>query len=372
MKKLLTSLLLFLPLTLTQAQTFSLADFYTYQPELNEEVEAIFDQMNDTTRVGQLIIQAAGRLGIPKAEIVRLIQSQKIGGVLLLKGEKDEFTRLARELDSISLASGGLPLLFSADAEPSLFNSKIKGTAAVKKTNQIQDAAECRQIASLISEELKTIGIHYNFAPVVDVSPFNEAIGNRSFGSDAKRVVELCAAFIGASQRAGVAATAKHFPGHGLVKGDTHHKLVYIDGDMQEVANYQPLIDSGLISIMVAHIAVENNPHATQGQPASISREIVTGLLKEEMGFRGLVVTDAMRMGAIASIPHASLKAVEAGCDLILMPLNEEEMVADILAKMEEDPAFKRQVYISVKKVLRLKLCLGVLKPAANAGTAPE
>lgn len=340
---------------------YSLNDFFRYHPQLNEEVEALFDSLSEEARVGQLIVQAAGRLGKPKAEVVRLVNNQQVGGILLLNGEKEELTALAKELDSLSMASGGLPLLFSADAEPSLVNRKIAGTRPSPKTNRLEDAAQTRAIARQISEDLKDIGILHNFAPVVDISPNNAAIGNRTFGNDSARVVPLSNAFIQASQEAGIAATAKHFPGHGLVQGDTHHKLVYIDGEMQEVSLYQPLIDSGVISIMVAHIAVENNEYATDGLPATCSPAIVSDLLKGNMGFRGIVVTDAMRMGAVGAIPHGPLKAVQAGCDMILMPDDEPEMIQDVLAAMEEDPAFRRQVDISVKKILRLKLCLGVI-----------
>lgn len=359
----------FLSFLFTYSQTkapYTLEDFYQYHPELAYEVEEIFDRLDDTTRVGQMLVQAAGIYGKPDKIIHKLIKERKLGGILMLKGEKAEFTAMGKELDSLSLASGGLPFLYSSDAEPSLFNRKISNTRPAPRTNRIPDEAACDSIATQISEDLKDIGIYHNYAPVLDMSADNAAIGNRTFGSDSARVVSMSATFVEASQRAGVAATVKHFPGHGLVKGDTHHDLVYIDGEMKEVPLYQPLIDAGAISIMIAHIAVENNEYATDGMPASCSRKIVTDLLKDSMNFRGIVITDAMGMGAVSKIPQSSFMAVKAGCDMILMPLNEAQLHAEILAEMEKDEAFRRQIYISVKKLIRLKLCLGIIQPISE------
>jgi beta-N-acetylhexosaminidase len=256
-----------------------------------------------------------------------------------------------------------MPLVYSADAEPSLIGRKISGSTQVPKTADLKYVAEARAVAKTIAADLKKIGILYNYAPVTDLSKQNQAIGNRSFGSDPQHVVDMNKAFIEATQEEGIAATAKHFPGHGLVSGDTHKQLVYIDGELKEVPVYLPLIDAGVMSVMVGHIAVENNKQFnTNGLPATLSRNIVTTLLKEQMGFKGIVTTDAMNMGAVSKIPNASLKAVEAGIDMVLMPLDEKESLYSILAKMDEDKNFRDQVYESVKKIIRMKLALGVMR----------
>jgi len=132
---------------------------------------------------------------------------------------------------------------------------------------------------------------------------------------------------------------------------------------MKEVPNYQPVIDKGVLSIMVAHIAVKNNEkYNTEGLPSTCSREIVTDLLKNKMGFRGLVITDAMNMGGVRTVPNSGLKAVMAGCDQLLMPVEEENDINDILTKMNKDEDFRFQVYSSVKKIIRLKYCLGLIE----------
>jgi len=131
---------------------------------------------------------------------------------------------------------------------------------------------------------------------------------------------------------------------------------------MKEVDNYIPLIEAGVLSIMVAHIAIQNNDkYNTNDLPSSVSRPIVTDLLKNEMKFKGLVVTDAMNMGGVTPIPNCELKAAQAGCDLILMPVNEEKALFDIVNEMQSDEAFKKQIYASVRKIIRLKICLGIL-----------
>jgi beta-N-acetylhexosaminidase len=343
-------------------QTYTLNDYFRDNQMLEKQVEEVFNRLRDEQRVGQMIVPAVGRLGKPDAEVEELVQKQLIGGILLLNGSKDSFKNYIARFDSISRSQGGVPLIYSADAEPSLINRKIAGTPTIMKTSQIADSATSAQVAEQINTELKEIGILYNYAPVVDLSLQNQAIGNRSYGSEPEQVTELANAFIQATQEGGVLATAKHFPGHGLVKGDSHHKLVFIDGEMKEAPLYQYLIDQQVMSIMVGHIAVENNPdYNTNGMPATLSREIVTDLLKNEMGFKGIVTTDAMNMGAVASISNAGLEAVKAGNDMILMPLNEKELVYAILAEMDKDPAFKEQVYESVKKIIRMKLAAGLI-----------
>lgn len=347
---------------LSQVKKYTLTDYFRNNQLLDKQVEEVFNSLRDEQRVGQMIVPAVGRLGKPDAEVIKLVKRQHVGGILLLNGTKDSFKRYKILFDSLNRLQSGVPIIYSSDAEPSLINRKISDTPAVKKTSQISDSASSAQVAKKINAELKDIGILYNYAPVVDVSVKNQAIGNRSYGSDPEKVIQLANAFIQATQEGGVVATAKHFPGHGLVTGDSHHKLVYIDGEMKEAPLYRELIDQGVLSIMIGHIAVENNPqYNTNGLPATCSRTIVSGLLKEEMGFKGIVTTDAMNMGAVANIPDAALLAVKAGCDMILMPLNEEELIFGVLKEMDERPEFKEQIYESVKKIIRMKLCAGLI-----------
>lgn len=351
-------LLTFITASFSWSQDYTLQDFYAYDAVLAQKTDSIFNTLNDTSRIGQMIIPAAGRLGKSDEHINYLLKNEYIGGVILLNGTKMGFTE---KVQSFNQVNAGLSLIYSADAEPSLIGYKIKGCAPVKKANLMLSREEVRKYAEIICKDLKEIGINYNYAPVVDMSP-NVAISNRSFGNDPDTAQVWADIFIQETQKNGIVATAKHFPGHGYVVGDTHKKLVYIDGEMREVNNYKPLIENGVLSIMVAHIAIKNNEkYNTNDLPSTCSRKIVTDLLKNELNFKGIVITDALNMGGVVTIPNCELKAAKAGCDALLMPVDEEKALFDILAEVNKDSQFKQQIYASVKKIIRLKICLGIL-----------
>jgi len=340
---------------------FSLSDFLTDNKDLDAEVERVFAQLDDTAIVAQLIMPAVGRLGQTEATIKAHIRQRIIGGVLMLNGTKEEFAAWIKNFEQMNDTLGNLPFLYSADAEPSLVNRKIIGSTPVKKANEMVNIDEVRECADLISKELNAIGINYNFSPVVDMSP-NKTVGFRSFGAIPANIIPWSDAFIQQTQSHNILATAKHFPGHGLVTGDTHKSLQMIDGELKEIGNYPELIKNGVLSIMVAHIGVTNNPtYDTKGMPATTSETIVTTLLRGEFGFKGLIVTDAMNMGGVASIHNCEEKAIAAGCDIVLMPVDAKKAHADILKKYRSDAAFKKKVDAASKRVIRMKIALGLL-----------
>jgi beta-N-acetylhexosaminidase len=340
---------------------FKLSDFLTDNKDLDAEVDRVFSQLDDTAIVAQLIMPAVGRLGQTEATIKAHIRQRIIGSVLMLNGTKEEFTAWIKKFEQMNDSLGNLPFMYSADAEPSLVNRKIIGSTPVKKANEMVSIEEVRECADLISKELNAIGINYNFSPVVDMSP-NKTVGFRSFGAIPANIIPWSDAFIQQTQSHNILATAKHFPGHGLVSGDTHKSLQMIDGELKEIGNYPELIKNGVLSIMVAHIGVTNNPtYDTKGMPATTSETIVTTLLRGEFGFKGLIVTDAMNMGGVASIPNCEEKAISAGCDIVLMPVDAKKAHADILKRYRTDAAFKKKVDAASKRVIRMKIALGLL-----------
>jgi beta-N-acetylhexosaminidase len=339
-----------------------MSDYLTDNKDLEKEVERIFKEMDDTARVAQLIMPAVGRLGKTKEQIDSYIKERLIGGVLMLNGTKDEFTTWIKDFENSNKKVGNLPFLYSADAEPSLVNRKITGSTQVKKANEVTNLTEVTTVAQTISTDLNAIGINYNFAPVVDMSA-NKTVGYRGFGAIAENLIPWSNEFIQVTQKNNIIATAKHFPGHGLVSGDTHHSLQSIDGEMKEVKNYPELIKNGVLSIMVAHIAVVNNPKFdTEGLPSTCSEKIVTNLLRDSLKFKGLIVTDAMNMGGVASVPQASFKAINAGCDILLMPLDVKKSHDELLAAYRKDKNFKRKADASVKRIIRMKIAMGLIK----------
>jgi beta-N-acetylhexosaminidase len=280
----------------------------------------------------------------------------------MLNGTKKQFSDWIIDLEANNVTHGNLPFLYSADAEPSLVNRKIIGSAPVKKANEIDSIGEVISVTRTISKDLNDIGINYNFSPVVDMSP-NKTVGYRSFGKNPDNIIPWSDAFIRSTQENNIIATAKHFPGHGLVTGDTHKSLQVIDGKLQEIKNYPPLIKNGVLSIMVAHIAIKNNSlYETNGLPSTCSRKIVTDLLRDSLGFKGLIVTDAMNMGGVRNVPDNSVKAIKAGCDILLMPVDARKAHSEILMEYSKGTKeFKRGVDESVKRIIRMKVCLGLL-----------
>lgn len=347
---------------IVQIQTkFELSDFLKDNKDLDAAVDKVFASLDDTAIVAQLIMPAVGRLGQEKTTIDQHIKDRIIGGVLMLNGTKEGFTSWIADFEKKNKTYGNLPFLYSADAEPSLVNRKIAGSTLVKKANEMKSIEEVRTCAQTISKDLNAIGINYNFSPVVDMSP-NATVGFRSFGAVPANIIPWSGAFIEETQAQGIIATAKHFPGHGLVSGDTHKALQVIDGELKEIQNYPPLIAQGALSIMVAHIAVQNNPkYNTNGLPSTCSKAIVTDLLKTEMGFKGLIVTDAMNMGGVVAVPEAAYKAVAAGCDIVLMPVDAKKAHTELLAHYRSDAAFRAQVDAAAKKIIRMKIALGLL-----------
>lgn len=339
---------------------FTLKDYYTENAELDKKVNDIVSGLSDDQKVAQLIISSAGSNGKSLGEVSSLIRDGIIGGVIYLGGSKDEFTSMSSELQTTAVNSSQPPLLISTDGEPSLINRKISGIPEFPKTNTITTIEDAGGMASEIASILKGMGITQNYAPVCDYGYNQEIISSRSFGGNEMNVGTLAVEFIKSTQENGVIATAKHFPGHGNVSGDSHNKVVFINGELIELPIFKEAIDGGVISVMAGHIAIKNNPnYNTNGLPATLSSDILEGLLREELGFKGLIITDGMNMGAVTKISNASYKAFLAGCDLILMEPDERGLHSDILSGMN-DPAIKSRVEESVKRIIRAKVCLGL------------
>ena len=341
---------------------FSLNNFLESNVDLDNQTNLVFNLMDDSSKVAQLLMPAVGRMGLTKLEIDELVKKRMIGGMLMLNGTKEEFKSWIIEFNAINKKKNYLPFLYSADAEPSLINRKIIGSTPVKKAQEVKTIEEAIEVASLISKDLNEIGINYNFAPVIDVSG-NTTVGYRGFGEKIENLIPWSTAFVKETQSKNIIATAKHFPGHGLVSGDTHKTLQTINGELKELENYPPLIQSGVLSIMIAHIAITNNKdYDSKGMPATTSDTIVTKLLRNKLNFKGLIVTDAMNMGGVSQINNAAVKTIDAGCDIILMPLEIKIAYNEIINKYKANEVFKLKVDNSVKRIVRMKICLGLIK----------
>lgn len=346
--------------TVTQ-KSFSLYDYYSDDMVLQQLTDSVFNALTPRQRLSRMIITSAGELGKPQSTVTKLVENESVGGVLFLKGQSQNHKTFIDSLNALS----SLPLFYSIDAEPSLIPRRLPDIEeSFKAAADIADSAEAYQSGNRIAALVNSLGFNWNYAPVVDLSTSNEAIKTRSFGSDQNDVITKAKAFIEGTRAGNVIDCIKHFPGHGLVSGDTHKKNVFIDGELKEVDTYKPLIEAGALSVMVAHITVENNAeYGTNGKPSSCSRKIVTDLLREELGFDGIIITDAMNMAAAVNEGEsAPLTAAKAGNDMILMPQNEEKLLAEMLAEYNSNEELKTQWDASVRRIIKLAICAGIFR----------
>lgn len=307
------------------------------------------DQLSLEQRVGQMFM--CGFHGQHADEqINRLIRDYHVGGVIYFRRNVesvDQINRLSADLQAIAAETGELPLIISVDQEGGMVAridkegvTQVPGNMALGATGNPEYTLECAQI---LGHELKSIGIDMNLAPVVDVNNniLNPVIGVRSYGENAESVAAHGAAAIKGYQSRGVAATAKHFPGHGDTAVDSHLGMVTVPHernrlDQVELLPFRRAIEAGVDAIMTAHVifpAIEPEPI-----PATLSRKVLTGLLREEMGFDGIIITDCLEMHAISKpygVAEAAIRAVEAGADLILVSHTLQDQVSAVEAVVE-------------------------------------
>ena len=239
----------------------------------------------------------------------------------------------------------------------------VPDMASIGQSGENGDVKAALQAGQTIGKYLYDLGINVDFAPVADVltNPDNQVIGNRSFGSRPEIVALMDLSVMEGLKKENVQACIKHFPGHGATAGDTHSGAVSLDKTLEELEKtellpFQSCIDSGVPFVMVSHIAL---PKVTGDDlPASLSKNIITDILREKMGYRGIVITDAMNMGAITShynSKEAAVKAIQAGVDMVLMPNDFKEAYQGVLEALENGTLEEARVDESVKRILDLK-----------------
>jgi len=353
-------------------------------------VETTLKSLTDDELVGQLLM---GRLdstylsadSTKFTELAALVRDVHIGGfcafggveavpaVMLnasygttILGQPLELAAILNRLQTLS----ALPLLVSGDFEHGV-GMRINGATRFPRAmafGAAGDAALVREAARLTAVESRAIGVHVNFAPVADVNnnPRNPVINIRSFGEDPGRVGALVGEAVRGLQEGGVVATLKHFPGHGDTAVDTHLGLATVPHDRArldrvELAPFRQGIEAGAASVMVAHVEMPALDPAPG--PATFSRPIVTGLLREQLGFKGLVVTDSLLMDAISAMTgpgEASVKALLAGADLLLDPANVRDAAAALTAGLANGTVPRARLVDAARRVLEYKARLGL------------
>jgi beta-N-acetylhexosaminidase len=336
-------------------------------------IDSLLDKMTIRERVAQMIMPWAGGNYTPEnssdyKRIRYLINDLKVGGFIFFKGDILNEALMINRMQ----AATDIPLLISSDFERGLAMRLTDATEfpynmALAATG---DLTLAREMGRIISLESRAIGVHQNYAPVADINDNadNPIINVRAYSEDKEIVSLYCEAFIRGSIEGRMISTVKHFPGHGNTETDSHKELPLIPGTreslmMNELEPFIRSIKSGVHSVMIGHLRVPSLE--SEKIPASLSRKIVNDLLIEELGFRGLVVTDAMNMNAITryySVAQASVMAVKAGNDIILMPPDEDIAINSISDAVYNGEISIERINESVRKILAAKRWVGVDK----------
>jgi beta-N-acetylhexosaminidase len=332
-------------------------------------VDSTYNTLTLKEKVGQLYtVQVfSNQDKASKNTIVKLIKDYQIGGVIYSNGGPVRQAKLDNELQSYSK----IPMLVSMDAEWGL-SMRLDSTFAFPwnmTLGAIKDNKLIEQTGRQIGEHCKRLGVHLNFAPVVDINtnPKNPIIGNRSFGEDRDNVTNKSLAFMKGMQEAGVLANAKHFPGHGDTDSDSHKTLPTINFnakriDSIELYPYKRLIKEGLSSVMVAHLNVPSL-EKRKNFPSSLSSHIVTDILKDSLKFQGLVISDALNMKGAADFDESGeidLAAFLAGNDMLLISENPPIGISKIMDAYYEGKISEERLEYSVKKILKAKYKVGL------------
>ncbi len=337
-------------------------------------VDSIYNSLTLQEKVGQLFMVDVFSNKTPKEidKIRQLITEQQIGGVIFSKGGPQRQARLTNEFQQLSK----VPLLVGMDAEWGLA-MRLDSTFALPwnmTLGAVQSLQLIEEAGASISRHTRKLGVHINFAPVIDINtnPENPIIGNRSFGEDKYNVTQKALAFMKGMHREGVLSNAKHFPGHGDTDSDSHKTLPTIlftkdRIDSVELYPYYKLIENGVSSVMVAHLNVPVL-ESRKNYPSSLSKTIVTDILQRDLGFKGLVFTDALNMKGASNFKNPGdidLAAFLAGNDILLISENVPKAVSKILEAYEQGTISEERLAFSVKKILSAKYKAGLnnLKP---------
>lgn len=333
-------------------------------------VDQTIASMSTEEKIGQLIMVRAhteGKRG-ERALILNQINKYHIGGICFFQGDPTRQVKYTNQFQHESKT----PLLIAIDGEWGLGMRHKSSTISYPRQltlGAIQDNTLIYEMGSEVARQMRRLGIHVNFAPVVDVNnnPRNPVINDRSFGEDRYNVAAKSYAYMKGMQAGGLMACAKHFPGHGDTDVDSHYGLPVLDFDRArldslELMPFRSLADQGISSMMIAHLQLPKiDPRSHR--PATLSAPIIEGILRQEMGYDGLLFTDAMEMKGVADhFPDgiSDAEAIVAGNDIILLPNDVAKTVQTIKAYLADGRLTEARIDKSVRRILRAKYDYGV------------
>ncbi len=348
------------------------------EPELGP-VEAAMAEMSLEDKLWQLFFvtpEAVSGWPAEKAvseDFAAYAKKRPVGGVILFADNISSKEQVTAYVNDIK-AAFATPVFVGVDEEGGLVSrlgSKgiITDNGDMRDIGDTGDSSAAAAVGERLGRELSEIGFNLDFAPVADTitNPANTEIGRRSFGVDPELVSRMAAAEVEAMQSGGVSAVLKHFPGHGSTSANSHKGISVSERTLDELrsADLKPFeagIRTGADFVMVSHMSL---PNVTGSEtPCSLSPEIITGLLREELGYGGVVITDALNMGAVTSVygaAEAAVAAFEAGADMLLMPESLPDAHDALLKAVEEGRVSEARVDESVRRILSAKERRGLL-----------
>ena len=339
---------------------------YLFSQSQSQWVDSVYNAMTLDQKIGQLFMVMAfpdGDIAMHQNTLSQL-KKYHVGGVLFSKG------RTMKQIADTDLYQqhANIPLLIAADAEwgMAMRLQDVSPYPYAMTLGALPNDELVYALAKRMGERKRKMGVHVSFAPVVDVNTeaTNPIIGVRSFGDRPTRVAKKAQAFMEGLQDAGVIAVAKHFPGHGASTADSHKTLPRINRskkalDSIDLVPFKHLISRGLKGIMVGHLDVPALDNS--GLPIAASKKVVTQLLQQQLGFNGLVFTDALDMkGITTAVDSPALAAFLAGADVLVMPLQLEKAISAIKTSYANGDITEARLATSVKKILSAKYALGL------------
>lgn len=361
----------------SESPAVTLSERYPAVFELTEDeksdIEETLEKMSIRERCAQMIMPMVGSTALVEGskdnqKVKTLVSDSKVGGLILFQGDLSSRINIINYFNKLS----DTPLLFSADFERGLGTRIVDATEfpynmAIGATGNYQLAFE---MGKAVAEESRAIGIGLNFAPVADINDnyANPVINLRSYSEDKWMVAQFCTSFINGSKEGKIISTAKHFPGHGNTRIDSHHDLPIINVDRNSLLQneFVPFIESikaGVQAIMIGHLNVP--AIEPDNIPSSLSPRVINGLLRNELSFDGLVITDALNMNAITNYytdEDAALLAVKAGADILLMPPDEFAAIDAVYRAVMSGEIKLERINESVRRILAAKKWLNLNK----------
>lgn len=333
----------------------------------NKSIEDFVNKMTLDEKIGQMIVAGFNGTDVNE-ELINLVNTNKVGGVILFKRNIETSEQLKKLNNNIDGLNKEIPLFISVDEEGGRVNrlpSDMENFSSAREVGLKNDKDYAYNNGKSIGESLKVTGFNMNYAPVLDIfsNPKNTVIGDRAFGSDVETVSTMGIATMKGIEEEGIISVIKHFPGHGDTSVDSHYGLPIVYKTLEELENFELIpfkkaIKEGCKAIMVSHILLDK---IDKQNPSSMSETVITDILREQLGFDGVVITDDMEMGAITenfTVEDACVQSIIAGCDIVLIGSGNESIYNTIQAIKDSilnGKITEERINESVVRIIKLK-----------------